>query len=207
MAGAAGEQPPETACCLKCHYLLRGLVEPVCPECGRPFDPADPTTFLAAPPRRKWVKRLAIVSVLLLVGFALFPRKVDRLDLTVTCHGCWEQLVATRRELRAPDWVPLRYPGYTSMVRQRARFCPDQHGRTGTVPIPPTTQPASVCRHCYSMSFRHKGANSGSNGAGRGRVPTLNGMEVTFSTAESVLKTMASPKVRMMAIASVADDE
>jgi len=34
-----------TARCLGCGYSLRGLTEPRCPECGRPFDPADPTTF------------------------------------------------------------------------------------------------------------------------------------------------------------------
>lgn len=27
--------------CLKCEYSLAGTVEPRCPECGTPFDPAD----------------------------------------------------------------------------------------------------------------------------------------------------------------------
>jgi hypothetical protein len=31
--------------CLGCGYILDGLPEPRCPECGRPFDPADPATF------------------------------------------------------------------------------------------------------------------------------------------------------------------
>lgn len=27
--------------CVRCEYLLRGLIEPRCPECGTPFNPAD----------------------------------------------------------------------------------------------------------------------------------------------------------------------
>ncbi len=36
---------PLTARCLHCRYLLRGLVKPVCPECGRRFDPEDSLTY------------------------------------------------------------------------------------------------------------------------------------------------------------------
>jgi hypothetical protein len=32
--------------CLECGYLLDGLPEPRCPECGRPFDPGDRGTFI-----------------------------------------------------------------------------------------------------------------------------------------------------------------
>ncbi|UCG34501.1 MAG: hypothetical protein JSU68_07630 [Phycisphaerales bacterium] len=42
---------PDTARCLGCGYLLRGLTGTFCPECGRRFDPADPTTY---GPRRRW---------------------------------------------------------------------------------------------------------------------------------------------------------
>jgi hypothetical protein len=31
--------------CLTCGYILDGLPEARCPECGRGFDPADPETF------------------------------------------------------------------------------------------------------------------------------------------------------------------
>ncbi len=31
--------------CLTCGYILRGLMAHRCPECGRAFDPNDPTTF------------------------------------------------------------------------------------------------------------------------------------------------------------------
>lgn len=45
-----------TPTCLTCHYALTGVPTPRCPECGRPFDPADPSTF---GPRRS-VVRLAL---------------------------------------------------------------------------------------------------------------------------------------------------
>ena len=32
--------------CIKCRYSLFGLTSPRCPECGQPFDPNDPTTYL-----------------------------------------------------------------------------------------------------------------------------------------------------------------
>jgi hypothetical protein len=34
-----------TMLCKSCHYPLKQLAEPRCPECGRAFDPHDPTTF------------------------------------------------------------------------------------------------------------------------------------------------------------------
>jgi hypothetical protein len=42
---------PDTARCLGCGCLLRGLAGTLCPECGRRFDPADPSTY---GPRRRW---------------------------------------------------------------------------------------------------------------------------------------------------------
>ncbi|MCA9252949.1 MAG: hypothetical protein R3E58_20735 [Phycisphaerae bacterium] len=36
---------PDTSVCLNCRYLLRGLDIPVCPECGRQFDPEVPATY------------------------------------------------------------------------------------------------------------------------------------------------------------------
>jgi hypothetical protein len=42
-------------CCARCGYALGGLVSPgVCPECGRPFDFADPSSFLSRPPFIRW---------------------------------------------------------------------------------------------------------------------------------------------------------
>ncbi len=48
---------PETARCLVCEYPLRGLPTPVCPECGRAFDPSDPKTFRVGPRPPWWQRR------------------------------------------------------------------------------------------------------------------------------------------------------
>ena len=48
--------------CLRCKYILDWLPEPRCPECGRLFDPRDPSTFLL----RQWAFRYP-----LLFGFTL----------------------------------------------------------------------------------------------------------------------------------------
>ena len=50
-------QGPETATCIQCGYTLLGLVEPVCPECGRRYDPQDESTFVtpsSGPSWRSW---------------------------------------------------------------------------------------------------------------------------------------------------------
>jgi hypothetical protein len=49
--------------CLTCGYALHGLSEPRCPECGQPFDPKDPRTFVRKQPIRSalfspWVAAL-----------------------------------------------------------------------------------------------------------------------------------------------------
>ncbi len=38
--------------CTGCHYNLRGVTHPECPECGLPFDPTNYRTFLEDPPPR-----------------------------------------------------------------------------------------------------------------------------------------------------------
>lgn len=38
--------------CRKCGYALHGLSKNRCPECGLPFDPADPTSFVSATARK-----------------------------------------------------------------------------------------------------------------------------------------------------------
>lgn len=50
---------PDTAQCHNCRYLLRGLPNPVCPECGQPFDPEDPDSYYnPARPKRSIMQRL-----------------------------------------------------------------------------------------------------------------------------------------------------
>lgn len=65
--------PPGATFCRTCGYCLHGLPENRCPECGNPFDPADPKTFLPRPPRRVlrrvvWAAVLVVVVVLPFAG-------------------------------------------------------------------------------------------------------------------------------------------
>jgi len=71
------------ACCLNCRYPLHGLTEPRCPECGRAFDPSDPTSMwvpgvpgklaraLLRPPGRLFDGLVIAVGVLVLLDAAV----------------------------------------------------------------------------------------------------------------------------------------
>jgi hypothetical protein len=54
--------------CRSCQYELVGLNKGRCPECGRPFDPADPTTFQA---RRRGLHALLGIGLSLVIGIAV----------------------------------------------------------------------------------------------------------------------------------------
>src|SRR5678816_1543008 len=41
----SGPQLKPLGLCLDCNYPLHGLPTPRCPECGREFDPSDPSTM------------------------------------------------------------------------------------------------------------------------------------------------------------------
>ncbi len=51
--------------CLTCSYILKGLAEHRCPECGRTFDPGDPTTYVTA---MRCGRALLVQTVLLVVA-------------------------------------------------------------------------------------------------------------------------------------------
>ncbi len=51
--------------CLGCSYLLEGLSEDRCPECGRPFDPDDLNTFRLGGPPGKGYLVVALIAALL----------------------------------------------------------------------------------------------------------------------------------------------
>lgn len=46
--------------CQKCRYPLEGLGTGSCPECGRPFDPNDPRTYLSWPTSGQRLARVAL---------------------------------------------------------------------------------------------------------------------------------------------------
>lgn len=72
--------------CWQCGYELTGLTTPRCPECGRPFDPADPSTMnLGKPMGRlaRWMLRgvsrpiaaLFLLAALLILSTTRWPVK------------------------------------------------------------------------------------------------------------------------------------
>jgi predicted amidophosphoribosyltransferase len=54
MSSAATKQSAPSRYCSNCGYVLDGLPENRCPECGRPFDPDDPRTFRTARSYNRW---------------------------------------------------------------------------------------------------------------------------------------------------------
>ena len=54
--------------CKSCHYSLANLTVHRCPECGRAFDPTDPTTFTSSS-RRLRVWHGLLIYLVTLIGF------------------------------------------------------------------------------------------------------------------------------------------
>ncbi len=175
----------ENARCLTCEYQLQGLPEPVCPECGRSFDPADPCTFDTRPDgwrRRRWIKRGCIALAIALVAFSLFPRRLIKSSMTFTCTTCGDVQSERRVEPQLPSWVPFRYPGFHSASQQPPS--------TATSATPCTT-------HSHSVNVRfdlyYGGSCSGTGWAPPGRVVTFNDMPARLDTASMVLKKLTEP--------------
>jgi rRNA maturation protein Nop10 len=60
--------------CRKCGYDLRSLAENRCPECGKAFDPANPSTFSKSPRGfrwRFWIRLLLIPPLLVALVYAI----------------------------------------------------------------------------------------------------------------------------------------
>jgi len=108
---AQTEQEQAVGRCWECDYALRGLPTPRCPECGRAFDPADPTTMnmgtRIGPVARRLMRppgwpvhvftTLAILASLWTAATPLGPGQlVDNLGLLVTLRGwTWSGLLDT----------------------------------------------------------------------------------------------------------------
>jgi hypothetical protein len=106
---------PDNARCLGCGYELRGLPEPVCPECGRAFDPGDPKTFdarTAAQRRRRLILRVLVLVAVIGLLAAIAPRGIMRSNVTLTCPDCGGVHDSVRYELKPPGWISFRYPGF-----------------------------------------------------------------------------------------------
>ncbi len=172
---------PPTARCLRCGYLLRGLPTPVCPECGRAFEPADASTYDLRPPgwrRRQWIKAGVFFALIL---FVFAPRGLMKGTLSFTCPACGERTTYSRWELRPPSWIPIRYPGFG--LTSRGLVASDSS--------------APACPHAQrtlnlQFDFRLGSANSRGTYVD-GEFPTFNGHLVTLTNGPDVLKHVMAP--------------
>jgi len=67
-----------TMYCRRCGYVLDGLSDHRCPECGRPFDPANRRTYRTTP-RRRWSWK--IIGALIGFGVVAIPTVVLAIDI------------------------------------------------------------------------------------------------------------------------------
>ncbi len=202
MIDQISDELPAGARCSKCAYLLRGLHQSVCPECGQRFDPSDSASFAITPQRRRWIRQFAIAVTVAAILFALLPRGLSRGKLTVTCNVCGWRAAVSRWELRPPRWIPFRYPGHTSTIHTRAEYFPDNYGRPGAKPVPPPEALPQECQHVYSALLRFP-TRSLSGRASPGKTVTINGDSVSFASAEAILKTAMWPPGGTVTITSV----
>ena len=71
--------------CQSCRYELANLEQPVCPECGRAFDQADPRTFDARP----GAKRLARLLERVVLATASIPLLANAVAYTALLAARW----------------------------------------------------------------------------------------------------------------------
>lgn len=63
---------PDPARCKNCFYIIDGLTEPRCPECGREFDPNDRRTYTTKPMFIWWRYWLPAFALAVGVGIVLY---------------------------------------------------------------------------------------------------------------------------------------
>jgi hypothetical protein len=113
--------------CRQCGYQLAGLSQSRCPECGRPFDPRNPRTFLRWPRSwtvRRWIHRAEHTLLGGLIGIGLLIGGLW-LYLRLWCYPEWKSeqpIIAAIKRIggRAnsglrPAWpahVPLGWLGW-----------------------------------------------------------------------------------------------
>lgn len=187
------ERIPESAQCRSCGYRLRDLPDPVCPECGRGFDPADPKTYIADPERRRrrrWVGRLSVVAAVIILALVFFPRRVLTASISFTCVSCGEKTTTRRWEPVPPSWISLRYPGFHWTTRS-------------AIPSATPVRAGAVCtKHTNSVNVRAEFHVGSVTGSGTGDVVTINGQRATPATAVAVLKALSSRSNRGITISS-----
>jgi hypothetical protein len=79
--------------CKVCRSSLVNIKERYCPECGRGFDPNDPTSFATAGTKQRgWIELLVVAAIAFLVGCAILYFENRSMSAT---NGSW-------------DWVHIR---------------------------------------------------------------------------------------------------
>jgi hypothetical protein len=86
--------------CLDCRYILDGLPEARCPECGRAFDPEDPDTYVAPEQRSAWSPIAKLILAVAVVH--LLVLSVSTYDVGLRIPGEWYPLGGCDL-----DWVGL----------------------------------------------------------------------------------------------------
>lgn len=78
--------------CRDCGYVLNGLSENRCPECGRPFDPEDAKSYLR---HRRRIGRTAVCAALLVAALIALGascyyglQTFERREIIEFCRGC-----------------------------------------------------------------------------------------------------------------------
>lgn len=112
--------------CRRCRYPLQSVTTRRCPECGRPFDPDDPSTYRPDVDRPRHPSILKIMAVIvlwqmaasLIVAAGIFHDVFALLGIPWNAVGTWA-VIAT-----IAGWVYIELPLAVIvllMVRRRQR--------------------------------------------------------------------------------------
>ncbi len=168
----------DEALCLGCGYSLRGLPGVICPECGRAFDPNDPSTYDLAgrSRRRRRIKYVALSIVLVGLLYGLVPRGLLRANIKMTCSACGITTTVSRWQLKPPPWLPFRYPGKS---------------RTISTPANVTSYVGPCNQHQFAVSVQSDlhctGSFTATTSFAEGERHTYNGVQVALDTLPDVL--------------------
>jgi hypothetical protein len=190
---------PPDARCRSCGYQLRELDRPVCPECAREFDPADPSTYIDDPRRRRrrriiaWAVSLLTVALL---AFGLCPRGLLRGRITFASPTSGVTMTIRRWEFESPRWIPLRYPGF--------------HWTTWTPGGADSSDgglDVSALDVVVGFEFSGGGSARASGSSSADQILTINGIPALPETGARLLKALQAPGNMGVALNSISAAE
>jgi predicted RNA-binding Zn-ribbon protein involved in translation (DUF1610 family) len=185
----------DRAFCLGCGYRLHGLPEARCPECGRDFNPDDPSSVDASPRRayrRKWMRRGVLAVTIAAILFGVAPRRLLKGSMSFSCLDCGDEITIRRWEPVAPRWISTRYPGFSYASAGQSA---------------PVSVPAVRCRrHHYRIRVAADfpiGSCTGSGAVTDAADISVNDQCASPESAAAILKGMMAPTARGIWIGSV----